>query len=300
MPDPTDARRDRLLASYAELARVAGSLSAAVASFKMQLAEQEQALDEARNAEPLRRLEATIARLSEKHAADLRGATMAADESARDAARFESERDAARLRADDAERRVRLVEADLKKARAERDAARGEAAPLGGAASRRAVLPAKPALPKPRATPPAAKPSAAPAAPVSRGPALYAVDVAIADAFRAWCVAASAVMGKVGFFAEALRQKVPGATASAVYRDANSQAQPIAFGSGGSSPVEYWLVAVEGRHWLFPQPLSPGQFRELAPCFDGVATPATLAAIRPAEVKASADRFDLGPRGHVA
>lgn len=314
MTDPTADRRARLWASHDELARVAEDLSATVAAFKAQLAEQEEALDAARSAEPLRRLMAEIRRLKEQHAADLRKATVAADEGARDAGRFEAERNASVARSAGAERQVVRLEVDLKEARAERDAARAEAATLrrGAAASaQQAVAPRLPASAvAPRPVPPpapkamaTAPPRAASQTPANRAvsaPAPSATGRAVVSAFQEWCATVGAVVGKVGFFAESLRQRVPGATASAVYRDANSQALPIVLGSGGSSPVEYWLVAAEGRHWLFPQPVSPGQFRELAPCFDGAATPAVLTAIRPAEVRRSGDQLDLDQRGHVA
>ena len=127
------------------------------------------------------------------------------------------------------------------------------------------------------------------------------VETAIAEAFRAWCAAASPVVGKVAFFAEQVRQSVPEAAVAAVYRDANSQAHPVALRTaGGSSPVEYWLVAADGRHWLLPQPLGGPQFRELAPVFEGMATPATLAEVRPAEVRAVGDGFELVRPGRVA
>ncbi len=334
MPDPTDDRRDRLRASYDDLSRAASSLSAAVDAFKTHLAEQETALNDARSADALRRLEAEIARLEAQHAADMRQVEAAADESAQAATLLEAERDEAnrvraavekRLAAAEAERDaaratldaerhaadadLQRLKADVAVARAERDAARAEAsAPRSGQS---AAPPAAGPTVQPvgsatvKVVPPAAKaratPDAVPPEPVAPSdPAPSAMGETIAGAFRAWCAAASAVVGKVGFFAEALRQVMPGAAASAVYRDANSQAQPITFGLGGSSPVEYWLVAAEGRHWLFPQPLSPGQFRELAPCFDGTATPAALAAVRPAEVRSSGDRFELGQRGRVA
>ena len=123
----------------------------------------------------------------------------------------------------------------------------------------------------------------------------------IAEAFRSWCAAASPVVGKVEFFGGHLRQILPEASVAAVYRDANSQAQPVVFrASGGSSPVEYWLVLADGRHWLLPQPLGGAQFRELAPCFDGTAAPSTLAHVRPADVRAVGGQFELTRPGEVA
>ena len=126
-------------------------------------------------------------------------------------------------------------------------------------------------------------------------------ETVLAGVFQAWCLAARPVVGRVEFFAEHVRQAVPDATVAAVYRDANSQAQPVTFRArGGSSPVEYWLVSHAGRHALLPQPLGAQQFRELAPCMDGAATPAALREVEPAEVRPVGDQFELVRAGRVA
>ncbi|HEX9952048.1 MAG TPA: hypothetical protein VGB53_09790, partial [Rubricoccaceae bacterium] len=147
-----------------------------------------------------------------------------------------------------------------------------------------------------------AQADAPPAVPVPPVPAEPTVaETAVADVFRAWCRAARPVVGRVEFFAEHVRQTVEGASVSAVYRDANSQAQPVTFRArGGSSPVEYWLVSHAGRHALLPQPLGAQQFRELSPCMDGTATPAALHEIEPAEVRPVGEQFELVRPGRVA
>ena len=125
--------------------------------------------------------------------------------------------------------------------------------------------------------------------------------MALAEAFRAWCGAATPVMGKVEFFAGHIRAALPGATVVAVYRDVQSQAVPVRLErTSGNIPVEHWLVVLDGRRWLLPQPMAAAQFRELAPCFDGTATPATLAAIVPAEVRVVGDRYEVPTPGRVA
>ena len=138
-------------------------------------------------------------------------------------------------------------------------------------------------------------PAVRPAEPVS-------AEVArIEDVFRTWCRDARPVVSQVRFFAEAIRRVLPEATVEPVYRDAYSQASPVVLSAhGGASPTEYWCVGVGGRHWLVPQPLGPTQFRELAPCLSGVATPATLARLQPAGLHARGDTFTLTHAGTVS
>ena len=167
------------------------------------------------------------------------------------------------------------------------------------------TVPPRPASAAPVAPPEAALPESRPApagpSPPEMAAAPVPAETVLADVFRAWCRAARPVVGRVEFFTEHVRQAIPGAFVSAVYRDANSQAQPVTFRArGGSSPVEYWLVSHAGRHALLPQPLGAQQFRELAPCMDGAATPAALREVEPAEVRPVGDQFELVRAGRVA
>ncbi len=218
--------------------------------------------------------------------------------------------------ADAAERALATAHADADRLRTALASAEAEIARLrtADAHPQRDVAPQRPAHPRARAAAPAATLTLT--GPVDPRPALSLTDgtppsaalaaeastpaARLAETFRAWCGEATPVMGKVEFFAGRARTALPGASVTAVYRDANSQATPVALSTqGAASPVEHWLVALDGRHWLLPQPMAAAQFRELAPCFEGTATPATLATVVPAEVRVVGDRYEVPAPGHV-
>lgn len=284
MPDPTpDAVRARLAAALRDLTAVAGALPDLIGEHLDALAA---ALADARaEADRLRaqvdRLRAEAERADKRHALEME---QAADESQQAAA--------------DAERDVRAARAEAARLRAGLDALRS----------------GRPAAPSTGSTPPpdpSASPTPSEAAPVWHGQADLAASgppaqpdgpgARLGETFRAWCRAATPVMGKVEFFAGHLREQVPAATVFAVFRDVQSQAVPVRLErTSGHIPVEYWLVALDGRHWLLPQPITAAQFRELSPCFEGHATPTALAAIVPAEVRVVGDRFEIPQPGRVA
>ncbi len=273
------------------------------------------------------------AREAERLGADLRAERQrrATDEQAAAAAlrtlreeRDRSAKDAERLSQALTEERAevsardRARDAALDQTRYERDEARAEAGQLRAQIDRLRAEPGRSAAEAPRSRPArddatanaARRAESVPDADASTAGASgeevpdvlgAATDATLASVFQAWCAAASPVVGKVAFFAGEAARTFPDATVAAVYRDANSQALPVTLRlSGGSSPVEHWLVAAEGRHWLLPQPLSGQQFRELAPCFEGAATPAALASVRPAEVRAVGAEFEVVRPGRVA
>lgn len=176
--------------------------------------------------------------------------------------------------------------------------------------SARDAVPEPPRPPRARSAAPArtpTRPASDPPSPAAETAATPTVATAeagpsarIAEAFRAWCAETTPVTGKVEFFAGHIRSALPGASVAAIYRDANSQATPVALSTqGAASPVEHWLVALDGRHWLLPQPMAAAQFRELAPCFEGTATPATLVTVAPAEVRVVGDRYEVPTPGRV-
>ncbi len=148
-----------------------------------------------------------------------------------------------------------------------------------------------------RAAAAAPVPVAVPAAvPVALSPA-----DAVAAAFADWCRRATPMMSRVDFFASDLAARVPGASARAVYRDLNSQAEPVRFdAAGGASPAEFWLVTAGSEALVFPQPLNAHQFRDLTRIFDGTATPATLGSIAPARVRDEGAAFALTAPGRVS
>ncbi len=146
----------------------------------------------------------------------------------------------------------------------------------------------------------AAMPAPAPTQPAPAAPTLAPTDAA-ASAFADWCRQGTPMMSRVDFFAGMLGTRVPGASARAVYRDLNSQAEPIRFDDrGGASPAEFWLVSVGGEALLFPQPLNAGQFRELTRVFEGTAAPKTLGQVVPARVRDEGGTFALAAPGRVS
>ncbi len=145
--------------------------------------------------------------------------------------------------------------------------------------------------------------AAAPPAPAvmpQPSPAVSPADAA-ASAFTDWCRRATPMMSKVDFFSNALATSVPGARIQTVYRDLNSQAEPIRFDTrGGASPAEFWLVSVGSDALLFPQPLTGTQFRDLTRVFEGAATPQTLGQIAPARVRDEGGSFVLVHPGRIS
>lgn len=145
---------------------------------------------------------------------------------------------------------------------------------------------AAPQIPAPR---PAEPPRALPA------------DEAVAAAFVGFCNTAGGLVSKPDLFERQLREAVPGASLSIIYRDLDSYERPVVFGDdGGKSPAAYWLVRAGSETLLLPQPQGPHQFRDLSPVFDGSAVPQTLARIRPARVGPSEGQFVLVASGQIA
>ncbi|HEX8298243.1 MAG TPA: hypothetical protein VF594_03710 [Rubricoccaceae bacterium] len=332
MPPPDD-RRERLSDAYRDLRDAAAAVPPLVTALGRLISEQDKALREAEAREQLARTDAE--RAAQEHAAALDKVTQAADESARAASETERDLDEARGRlaehtaraegALSAERSetarlhatIERLSAEIDHLKAERAAAPSAARPPRpkptGAPDESERAPKPPADARPARKQTALKPSGTEAVPPQAEPDLLAEptdavspgstggEPAVAAVFQAWCLAARPVVGRVEFFADHVRQAIPGASVSAVFRDANSQAQPVMFrAQGGASPVEYWLVSHAGQHALLPQPLAAQQFRELAPCMDGTATPAALREVEPAEVRPVGDQFELVRPGRVA
>lgn len=146
----------------------------------------------------------------------------------------------------------------------------------------------------------AAAPPASTAVRAQPAPAASPAD-AVAATFAEWCRRATPMMGKVDFFGNALASAVPDAHVQTVYRDLNSQAEPIRFDSrGGASPAEFWLVTVGSDALLFPQPLTGTQFRDLTRVFEGQAMPQALGQIAPARVRDEGAAFVLVQPGRVS
>ena len=133
-----------------------------------------------------------------------------------------------------------------------------------------------------------------PNAPADDGPAGIA-----GRAFAAWCRRNRALVSRPYLFASFLKSAAAGmeVDVTPVYRDRAAPAPT--FRADALDGVEHWLVRIGPATVLLPQPLAPGQFRELAPAFTGDATPETLAAVVPAEVAAEGGAHVLVTPGRV-
>lgn len=142
--------------------------------------------------------------------------------------------------------------------------------------------------------PPVPRPGSAAAAPAEGSP-----EAVLCRAFVAWCRRGSPLISRPYLFVSFLREAAPGFACDVqpVFRTRTSGAP--AFRRRGDG-AEHWLVSVGDHHALVPQPVSPTQFRELAPAFDGTATPDTLDAIRPAMPDGGGDAFGLASTGRVS
>ena len=172
------------------------------------------------------------------------------------------------LRADLAAARAALAEAQ-----AEAAAAQAEADAL------RRTHPMPPLARRPAAAPVASTDAGEPPAETDAGPAGVA-----GRAFAAWCRRNRALVSRPYLFASFLKTAAEGleVEVTPVYRD-RAAPEPT-FRAQAIDGVEHWLVRVGPTTVLLPQPLSATQFRELAPAFEGAATPETVAAVVPAEV----------------
>ncbi len=121
----------------------------------------------------------------------------------------------------------------------------------------------------------------------------------VGRAFAAWCRRNRALVSRPYLFATFLKAAAEGTMVEVtpVYRD-RAAATPT-FRAEVVDGVEYWLVRLGPATVLLPQPLSPSQFRELAPAFDGQATPETVGVVVPADVVAEGGAHVLAAAGRV-
>ncbi len=119
--------------------------------------------------------------------------------------------------------------------------------------------------------------------------------------YRAWCHEAGGLASRADLFAEKVRVALPDAEVRVLYRDADAHTRPIVFTqhAEGTSAVAYWALLSAERSVLVPVPMGRFQFRELAPVFEGSATPASLVAVRPAPLRRQGDTFALLASGEV-
>ncbi len=118
-------------------------------------------------------------------------------------------------------------------------------------------------------------------------------------AFAAWCRRNRALVSRPYLFASFLATAAEGVETEVtpVYRD-RTASEPT-FRTEAIDGVEHWLVRVGPETMLLPQPLSPTQFRELAPVFTGDTTPETVESVVPATVRAQGSAHVLDTPGRV-
>ena len=105
----------------------------------------------------------------------------------------------------------------------------------------------------------------------------------VADAFARWVRKGGGLVGRALVFQNELREALPQALVTPVYRDA--KAPTLVFSTDAPpNPVEYWLVRTDKHVFLLPQALSAQQFREVDDrCFGGkTPAPSAVARVRPA------------------
>jgi hypothetical protein len=121
----------------------------------------------------------------------------------------------------------------------------------------------------------------------------------VAQVFVAWCHRGETIVNRYAAFAEFLKQQVPDATVTPIYRDANA-VQKI-FGRSGqvTNAVENWLIVCSGQAWLLPQPLNAHQFRDVS-CFEGgTISPQHMKTIVPAKVQYQGETYLLESKGRI-
>ena len=125
-----------------------------------------------------------------------------------------------------------------------------------------------------------------------------ASDDPVGAAFTAWCRRGSPLASRSFLFESFLREGVSAeATVTPVFRDRH-EPEPT-FRNAPADGVEHWLVTVGPSKVLLPQPLSPTQFRELDPAFDGDAQPASVERVTSARVDGPLGALRLVERGRV-
>ncbi len=208
----------------------------------------------------------------------------ALDDDAADVAALQAQLDRAVERTVRAAEELTALRTDLAAARAALAEAQAEAAAAQAEADTLRRTHPMPPPPRRPTAPPAAGATAGtdvsgPAGDTGTGPAGVA-----GRAFAAWCRRNRALVSRPYLFASFLKTAAEGmeVEVTPVYRD-RAASEPT-FRNEAIDGVEHWLVRVGPATVLLPQPLSHAQFRELAPAFEGEATPETVGTVVPAEV----------------
>lgn len=121
----------------------------------------------------------------------------------------------------------------------------------------------------------------------------------IGQAFVNWCNDAGAAMvDRHSMFAKRLKEGLPEADLQRIFRERN--AAGIVFADDVQDAVEYWLVRVDGKDFLLPQPQRSG-FREVEECFQANCTsPKEIREFEPAELQSSGGKYELKSEGQLA
>lgn len=121
----------------------------------------------------------------------------------------------------------------------------------------------------------------------------------IGRAFVKWCKDAGAAMvDRHSMFANRLEEGLPEAELQRIFREKN--AAGIVFADDVQDAVEYWLVRVDGKDFLLPQPQRSG-FREVEKCFQANCTsPKEIREFEPAELQSSGGKYELKSEGRLA
>jgi hypothetical protein len=121
----------------------------------------------------------------------------------------------------------------------------------------------------------------------------------IGTAFVRWCADGNgAMLGQVQGFESRLREMLPSANVTTLYRNM-AIPSTVTFDDLAEQRKDYWHVEVDGESYVLPRPLGVGQFADLAPAYDGFATPRTLAGITPARIRLEGNHWRLSDSGRL-
>jgi hypothetical protein len=121
----------------------------------------------------------------------------------------------------------------------------------------------------------------------------------VGQVFMEWCSSAGATMvDRHTMFADRLKERLPEAEVDRVFREKN--AAGVFFVEDAQDAVEYWVVRVQGRDLLLPQPNRSG-FREVEQCFEGESVaPKEVEEIYPAELRSEKGKQVLKAKGLIS
>ena len=121
------------------------------------------------------------------------------------------------------------------------------------------------------------------------------------DLFLNWCNNAGGHVGRINFFSEFLKQKLPGQKVEIEPIQREQNFHGLVFKEEAQAPVEYWKVTVSHQDLIFPKPVNSKKFAELEPIFhsNGSVTPERVKNIVPAHIDRDGYAYVLRTHGRI-